>query len=1097
MKRFYAATFGISVIAAMLTSATPANAVGSIVTGSVSNGTSSVASGTVEYYATCDDFDGYNPADVGALTVGLYAVEVPDGTYRVRITPDAGQGAVDSWHNAKTTCDDADLVTVSGNGTRNLVARAGFNVTGALTSPNGGVSGGELSFYTSCRAYRNHKATASVQFSGGFYMITVPAGTYYALIEPSDGSGAVRSWHEAQSTCSSATPVVINGHTVGMALRTVAGVNLSGTIRSSWGPVTNGVLEFYATCEDYQDNNTVGQTYPSSGTYGITLPAGTYRVRYTAFTSSDGALTSWHNASADCAGATAITVSGSPGDTENLIARAGALVAGTVTRTGGGTLTGGSVSFYENCRAADGGRSVAFSWIQNDGSYFAAMPPGTYVVEISPDDDDGALRSFHNGVTACQQATVVTVSAGMGTHDVVAAPGYVLTGSVSSSRGPVQDGYVYFQTDCDGDTVASATIDSGRYTASLPAGTYVARIEPYDSHDAVASWHNAKASCETASRITVNGNASVDLVTSSASHVTGHPTSANGPIGYGTVYFYATCDDYTTEESVAASSVMDGEYSTTIPNGTYRVLIEPYLESTAVKSWHHAAPSCEQAQGVTVTGDGTIDPVAATGTHLTGAVTSSSGTVSSGSVFFYPSCQAYQDWEASGAGQIRKGQYSTWLPAGTYRVRIQPDTDTAATSWHNAKNGCAIADVITVGGASMSQGLVASAGVDVTGLVTKGGQPVSFGSAVFYATCQDFLADQPSGEAMIEDGYYTLTLAPGSYRVLISVMGRNGEKYSWHSATGTCAGATPITVSGSTTANLVARTTSTVTGSVSSPIGLLANGWLEFYATCQDYQDRNAAAFAPFEVGEYTAGLPDGTYLARIYPYGGAAVSWHNAATGCATATAITVAGTGTHNVVAARGALITGGISSSAGPVKEAGVEFFTDCQAFYRSEHAGSGHATKGVYSLFILPGTYRVLIRPNKGTGARESWHAAKATCETADLVTVTGDGQINLVALPKTAPVVPPPPPPPGPPPSVLSGQTAKRPPKSVKKGKKVKLAKKTTQGTKVTWKSTTKRVCTVKKYVLTAKKRGACKISAKAPATPTFTAFAKRYTIRVK
>ena len=87
--------------------------------------------------------------------------------------------------------------------------------------------------------------------------------------------------------------------------------------------------------------------------------------------------------------------------------------------------------------------------------------------------------------------------------------------------------------------------------------------------------------------------------------------------------------------------------------------------------------------------------------------------------------------------------------------------------------------------------------------------------------------------------------------------------------------------------------------------------------------------------------------------------------------------------------------------------------------------------MFSLNIVPGTYRVLIHPGKGTGARESWHAAKVTCDTADLVTITGDGQLALVALPKTAPP-PPPPPPPGPP-AILPGQTVKNPPTRAQEG----------------------------------------------------------------
>ncbi len=80
---------------------------------------------------------------------------------------------------------------------------------------------------------------------------------------------------------------------------------------------------------------------------------------------------------------------------------------------------------------------------------------------------------------------------------------------------------------------------------------------------------------------------------------------------------------------------------------------------------------------------------------------------------------------------------------------------------------------------------------------------------------------------------------------------------------------------------------------------------------------------------------------------------------------------------------------------------------------------------------------------------------------------------------------------------LPKQTVKKPPAKLKKGKTAKLARTTAQGTKVTWKTSTKKICKVKKSKVTAKKKGKCKLSANAPATPSFTAFTKRYTIRVK
>ena len=51
------------------------------------------------------------------LLIGFAEEHVLDGSGRVLISPDADTGARKSWHSAKSTCEQADVVTVSGNTT--------------------------------------------------------------------------------------------------------------------------------------------------------------------------------------------------------------------------------------------------------------------------------------------------------------------------------------------------------------------------------------------------------------------------------------------------------------------------------------------------------------------------------------------------------------------------------------------------------------------------------------------------------------------------------------------------------------------------------------------------------------------------------------------------------------------------------------------------------------------------------------------------------------------------------------------------------------------------------------------------------------------
>jgi hypothetical protein len=79
----------------------------------------------------------------------------------------------------------------------------------------------------------------------------------------------------------------------------------------------------------------------------------------------------------------------------------------------------------------------------------------------------------------------------------------------------------------------------------------------------------------------------------------------------------------------------------------------------------------------------------------------------------------------------------------------------------------------------------------------------------------------------------------------------------------------------------------------------------------------------------------------------------------------------------------------------------------------------------------------------------------------------------------------------------AAQAASAPRATIKKGKKVRLAKVTAQGAPLSWRTTTKKVCTVKKAKLKGLKKGTCRLQAKAPGVAGFSAFSQKFTIKVK
>jgi hypothetical protein len=390
-------------------------------------------------------------------------------------------------------------------------------------------------------------------------------------------------------------------------------------------------------------------------------------------------------------------------------------------------------------------------------------------------------------------------------------------------------------------------------------------------------------------------------------------------------------------------------------------------------------------------------------------------------------------------------------------------------------------------------------GVDsiVSGTVSSSTGPVDSGAVYFYATCQEYYDDDSVAWNDFTGGTYSVNVPDGAYRVRVFPDIQPEAVTSWHNAKPGCPQADVVTVLGNTVINLVAATGSLVSGTVQAPGGTVSRGALAWYSSCEEYYARPGWP-ATFTGGAYSDHLADGTYRVLFYnevteyPNSYATKSWHAAKPSCSQAQQVTVSGDTVVNISVAAGKAVSGTVSSSNGPVTSGSVFFYTTCEDVVSGEYPGYSEITNGTYTDdAVPPGTYRIRIKPTTD-GAIESWNHAKATCETADPVTISSDGTVNLVAqtsanptpLPTTDPTIEP------------LKQTAKKPPSKVKKGKKVKFATKTAQGARITWKSRSKTVCTMRGSTVTAKKKGMCKVKAKAPAVPGYLTYAKVFTVRI-
>lgn len=785
---------------------------------------------------------------------------------------------------------------------------------------------------------------------------------------------------------------------------------------------------------------------------------------------------------------------------------AGVYVHGVVRTDAPGLVASGTVTFYASCEDFEDDIPAASSDILAGSAYGVSLPPGTYRVRITP--TTGLATSWHNAQATCADAGPLTITVPT-TVDLYVRSARTVTGGVTAGGIALASGRVSFFRTCQDqiDDLPAGSVDviAGVYSVQLPNGTYLAMVR---SASAGKSWHPGVPTCAQAQVITVQGSGTQNLQFTQGVKVAGTVTSPHGQIQEADVSFFASCDDAELGTSANSTWFDDGDYDIVVPTGTYRVRVNPGAGQPAVDSWNGAKATCAESTPVTITGAGAQALTVSDGYLLTGAVKSKRGTVQEGTVLAYATCEDYAHRDAAASADFTSGSYALVLPAGTYRLFVNPaDEYQAADSWHNAAATCAEADVVTV---EQDRALEVHPmpAVEVTGLVKYGGTGVDDGDVEFYRSCQD-LADGkgPAASSRTDsNGNYVANPPEGTYRVRFGFYPAIGETFSWYGGA-SCAEAPPVEVKTDRTLDFTFPTLHSVAGPVVSTQGAIPTGSLLFYRNCQAYADNDEAASGWFFNRDFGLRLPAGTYRVLIDPGYSAAKSWHNAKPDCASADQIEVSDTTTVQLVADAGLRMTGSVSSSAGPIAIGQVVFYRDCQSLTENGMVAYRGFRDGTYSVRILPGTYVVFIYMPDVYGAMPSWHSAKATCAEATPVTLTAAGVLDLRALRKGGepvvepPVEPPPvePPPVQPPPAspALKAQTVKKLPSKMKKGKRIKLEAKTSAGVRITWRTSSKKICKVNKGYLKALKRGKCTLAGSAPVVSGYSAWVKKYTIRVR
>jgi len=284
---------------------------------------------------------------------------------------------------------------------------------------------------------------------------------------------------------------------------------------------------------------------------------------------------------------------------------------------------------------------------------------------------------------------------------------YIVSGTVTSTNGPVNNAHIWFYTSCEttgfGQEAADEHTYDGTYNTVLPAGTYKVQINPEPGQGAAQGWNNNKTTCEQADTITINANTTLNITAPGGIDITGTITSANGPIEGGWLWIYKSCTDPgSAGDHRVLESFYDGEYAATLVAGNYKMRIEPWDGSSAADSWHNNKTTCEQADTITINANTTTkNLVAAAGAAVEGTVTVAGNPLESGSIGFVKSTQDCEDADEYGIVDdaayllVEDGEYTASIPYGTYKVHIDND-EYDTIGWYNNKTTCAQADTITI-----------------------------------------------------------------------------------------------------------------------------------------------------------------------------------------------------------------------------------------------------------------------------------------------------------------------------------------------------------------------------------------------------------------
>lgn len=840
---------------------------------------------------------------------GTFSYKLENGQYQLEVRPPWGSSNGWAARSVEIVVADAGVTLLGGAALPdpwNVELRSA-NLVGEIRNPDGSAAVPHANVEVRKADSWEHVAWVEASESGRWATF-LPDGSYDVTSRPpwNNSNGYVQSTARiALTTVGDATTVTVeSGGTVsaGLLVTQLRGSNVNGTV---YAPDDNDAGTADVPIQDAWINVTDASgrwvdawaSTGQNGTFGLSLDAGTYTI-----TAQPG----WNNTAGYTAASTQVTVDPADGD-ETVVIRLGTPnVSGLVTGTGGT----GIVDAYVDVRNADTGEWYPGTNTRSGGAFGLSLEDGTWELTAHP--------PWNNTGGYVATRKTVTVSSGtlQGSADIP-MQGANVTGTIVGGGQPATNVGIGVRNNDTGAWVDAWawTGSTGAFSLYLPTGSY--RLTANPGWGSSGNFGNAVVdvtvnSLNAVSSVTAeSGSAALNQdgsvqITLPGANLTGKVFQPDGVTGVRDAFVYATTVEGWWVDNGWTQSDEDGDYSLTLPPGTYTVHAQPPW-------WTDQAWSKNKVENVVVpTSDAVPNTVTAHVSLRTPNVSGkllppgdSTAGVPHASVEIFnldPNIWSHVDvWTQTRSN----GDFGVELPEGSYYVTIRPP-------WHNPDGWAQTAFTVdvaasgtpTFGTPAASDGTVRLNGPTVTGTISAPG----------VATVADvwITAERQTGGVDTADTTddtwewydWASSRSNGQYGIYVPSAKYGNFRFTAHPPWGGTGGwvrtISPVTaVNGATTVN-IQLTTGNVKGTVKDPSGTntIQDSWLSVEkqtndgGTPSDYTDGTWTWYDAWanskSNGSFALNLPeDGTYRVTAHP------SWYNPNSYVAGTNTVVVSGNG------------------------------------------------------------------------------------------------------------------------------------------------------------------------------------------------------------